>query len=272
MSGSLIDYKPNSFLGVPTLLVVKGSTYTPVPFAQFTSYYKGIESAEIAIPQDFKVIAGNSKATSQSGVSTYSGIEWWCDGDASQVKDLAAFPITTCSKYLKVLLVFPDCVNPTTLESAYSGTQNWVGTFKPANRCPADMKRIPFLRFSITYDLRKLIPEGWTGPPPLTLASGSSYSFHGDFINGWLPEAATDMLRFKTKNTYDGPVVGPKGTDLTGPACTTPKDKEPTKGTSDYLTSVNLMAKRCNPMLCCNVTKSANITSRSLSRFDRRLI
>lgn len=52
------------------------------------------------------------------------------------------------------------------------------------------------------------------------------------------------MLRFKTKNTYDGPVVGPKGTDLTGPACTTPKDKEPTKGTSDYVTSVQMMAKR----------------------------
>lgn len=94
------------------------------------------------------------------------------------------------------------------------------------------------------YDVRKLAPEGWNGPAPLTLASGPSYSFHGDFINGWLPEAAEDMLRFKTKNAYDGPVVGPLGTDLANKACAVPKDQEPGKGTSDYLTSLQMMGKR----------------------------
>lgn len=227
-------------LGVPTLLYVKGSTYTPVPFSRFSAYYVGIEAAEIAIPQNYRTVAGNSKATNQTGVDDQAGIEWWCEGDAGEAKDKAAFPSKTCSTHLQTLLLFHDCVNPTTLESTYSGTQHWTKTFKPANRCPAGMKRMPRLRFSIRYDLRKIVPGGWNGPAPLILSSGSSYSTHGDFINGWLPEAAENMLLANSKRDF-APVTGPLGGSLGKSACAKPTDKEPTRGTSDYLTSVALI-------------------------------
>jgi hypothetical protein len=112
-------------------------------------------------------VVGNSSATSQADVEDLAGIEWFCEGDASEDKDAAAFPSTTCSTHLQTLLLFHDCVNEDTLESAYSGTQNWNSTYKATNRCPEGMKRMPQLRFSIRYDLREIIPGGWSGAAPL---------------------------------------------------------------------------------------------------------
>ncbi|EHL01562.1 hypothetical protein M7I_2447 [Glarea lozoyensis 74030] len=169
------------------------TAYNPNDFSSY-SYYVSIENAEIAIPQNYKSVVGNAAATSQAAVEPLAGIQWFCEGDATETKDLAAFPTKTCSTHLQTLLLFHDCVNPTTLESTYSGTQHWTTTFKPANRCPAGMKRMPQLRFSIRYDLRNALPNGWSGAAPLALACGSSYCSHGDFINGWLPEAAENML------------------------------------------------------------------------------
>lgn len=104
------------------------------------------------------------------------------------------------------------------------------------------MKRIPQLRFSIRYDLRTNLPDGWSGTAPLKLASGSSYSSHGDFINGWLPEAAENMLEATSKTAFGG-VNGPDGNYDAGSVCkTTPEDADPEHGTSDYEQSVAAMA------------------------------
>ena len=35
------------------------------------------------------------------------------------------------------------------------------------------MKRMPSLRFSVRYDTRKAIPQGWKGVPPFKLACGA---------------------------------------------------------------------------------------------------
>lgn len=102
---------------------------------------------------------------------------------------------------------------------------------------------MPRLRFSIRYDLRKLIPGGWNGAAPLILSSGPSYSTHGDFINGWLPEAATNMLKANSKREF-ADVKGPLGGGIGKSACAKPVDKEPGKGTSDYKTSLNFLSKR----------------------------
>jgi hypothetical protein len=243
--------RTNQPKGVPTLFTTTSNTYTPVPLNRFSAYYVSIENAETPIPQNYKSVVGNAAATSQSAVEPLAGIQWFCEGDASEAKDLAAFPTKTCSTHLQTLLLFHDCVNPTTLESIYSGTQHWTSTFKPANRCPAGMKRMPQLRFSIRYDLRNALPNGWSGAAPLALACGSSYCSHGDFINGWLPEAAENMLLANDKREFAA-VTGPNGGDSDGAVCKTAKDREPTKGTSDYLTSVKMMGKR------------------ALGRFDRR--
>lgn len=211
--------------------------------SRFSAYYVAIESAEVAIPQDYRSLAGNSKASSQDDVEDLAGIEWFCEGDATEEdKDLAAFPTKTCSTHLQTLLLFHDCVNEETLESDYSGTQHWTDDFRPENRCPAGMKRMPQLRFSIRYDLRSVLPDGWDGPPPLELACGPSYCSHGDFINGWLPEAAENMLLANDKREFQG-VDGPAGSYNAGSLCgaENAQDADPENGTSDYEESIRIL-------------------------------
>ncbi|KAK1638046.1 hypothetical protein BDP81DRAFT_448152 [Colletotrichum phormii] len=111
--------------GIPTLYVKNDTGMTPVPFSRFSAYYVAIESAEVAIPQNYKTVAGNSKGTTQADVEDLAGIQWFCEGDPTEEgKDVAAWPTKTCSTHLQTLLLFHDCVNEQTLESAYSGTQN----------------------------------------------------------------------------------------------------------------------------------------------------
>lgn len=65
------------------------------------------------------------------------------------------------------------------------------------------------------------------------LASGNAYSFHGDFINGWIPEAAENMLLATDKRNFQ--VV--EGPNSEMPTCT-PADADPENGTSDYVKSL----------------------------------
>ncbi|KAM5348982.1 hypothetical protein ACJ41O_008805 [Fusarium nematophilum] len=237
---------PNDFSSywVPTLMYVDDAgARQPVPFSRFSAYYVSIENAEVPIPQDYKSVAGNAAATSQADVEDLAGISWFCEGDPTdESKDPAAFPTSTCSTHLQTLLLFHDCVNEETLESAYSGTHNWKEGFRPDNRCPEGMKRMPQLRFSIRYDLRKALPNGWSGTPPLELACGSPYCSHGDFINGWIPEAAENMLKANSKRDFAG-VDGPLGAYNAGSVCgaENAEDQEPGNGTSDYEESVKIL-------------------------------
>ncbi|RSL56826.1 hypothetical protein CEP53_006663 [Fusarium sp. AF-6] len=194
--------------------------------------------SEVAVPQSYKAVAGNASATSSDGVDPLAGIQWFCEyGGSKETKDRAAFPTKGCGR-LQTLLLFHDCVNEEMLESAYSGTHHWTETFKPTNRCLAGMKRMPQLRFSIRYDLRDILPDGWDGPAPLELSCGSSFCSHGDFINGWLPEAAENMLLANHKRDFKG-VNGPNGKYNAGPLCKDEdiKDADPEHGTSNYAKS-----------------------------------
>ena len=105
------------------------------------------------------------------------------------------------------------------------------------------MKRIPQLRFSIRYDLRTALPQGWSGEAPFELACGSSYCSHGDFINGWLPEAAENMLLANDKREFAG-VDGPAGAYNAGSLCGAENavDADPEHGTSDYEESKAILA------------------------------
>lgn len=66
---------------------------------------------------------------------------------------------------MQAILRFPDCVDPNKItDYAYAAANN--------GKCPPNMKRMPSLRFSIRYDTRKAIPQGWKGVPPFKLACG----------------------------------------------------------------------------------------------------
>lgn len=216
------------FKGTPTLFAVNGDERIPIEPRYFKAYYIGIEDAEIPYPENFKAVAGNASARSQDGIGAFTGVEWFCEygPGKSEGEDAAAFPKQGCNvNRLQSLLLFQDCVNPDTLESAYSGRHN----LPRVNRCPENMLRIPQLRFSVRFDTEEALPDGWSGEAPLQLASGPSYSWHGDFINGWLPEAAKNMLFAAGKREFHA-VAGPLDKQ---PPCTS-KDSDPDNGTSDY--------------------------------------
>jgi hypothetical protein len=153
-----------------------GKTYDYVPTMRFSAYYNlGETPAEIPIPQDLKMVAGSASATTAGDSPADAKVEWMCEGDDGISADENGFPSSTCSTHLQTLLYFPQCVNEDTLETAYKsrdyGTTNW---------CPEGSKSMPQLRFSIRYDLRKALPDGWSGTAPIKLASGNAWSSHGD--------------------------------------------------------------------------------------------
>ncbi|CAP60890.1 uncharacterized protein PODANS_0_740, partial [Podospora anserina S mat+] len=201
--------------GIPTLYYVRGPTdFVEVNPGMFSTYYENIDKAEIPYPQDFFAIAGNATARSQSDVNEgTTGLTWWCENgpEDRQNRNRALMPRVTCSGNIQVILRFPDCVQT-------SNIKNYAYTAANGGRCPSGMKRIPQLRFSVRYNVRSLFPKGWSGTPPLKLACGEV----GEGRNQWMR------------------VDGARGEGKAGTTCG-PKDREPAKGTSDYLTSVDMM-------------------------------
>ncbi|KAH6971421.1 hypothetical protein BKA56DRAFT_635553 [Ilyonectria sp. MPI-CAGE-AT-0026] len=241
-SGCTNAQNPNdlSVYWVPTLLYTtdSGSSWEPVPLFRFSAYYSlGDTPAEVPIPQNLMMLAGEATNQSPTGMPEKAKIEWMCEGD-SVAADENGFPSSTCSTHLQTLLFFPNCVNEETLEYAYKD-----GSLGTSNACPENMKSMPQLRFSIRYDLRKALPNGWSGTAPLKLACGNAYCSHGDFINGWTEESALNMVdATQSKYTFSA-VNGALGNSGEQPNCQ-PADSEPDKGTSDYAESVALMSKR----------------------------
>jgi hypothetical protein len=219
---------------VPTVLYTDdaGKTYKPVPVGRFSAYYNlGETPAEIPIPQDLQMVAGNAGAKTQKDMIASAASEWFCENDAASPADANGFPSKGCSTHLQQLLYFPQCVNPTTLKTAYKDRRGGA--------CPAGMKSMPQLRFSVRYDLRKALPKGWSGTAPVKLACGAAWCSHGDFINGWTVEAATNMVKTTAEKQH---FMGVEG-KLKARECK-PVDAEPKEGTSDYAKSVAAMEKR----------------------------
>ncbi len=156
-------------LGAPTLYYVNGDNYTEIYPGTFKTYYEQIDHAEIPFPRDFHAVAGNATAKSQADINEkVSAITWWCDGNGPEDRDSrprGTFPRVTCSAHMQVILRFPDCVNTEKItDYTYAAAHG--------GRCPTGMKRMPSLRFSIRYDTRRAIPQGWKGVPPFRLACG----------------------------------------------------------------------------------------------------
>jgi hypothetical protein len=99
------------------------------------------------------------------------------------------------------------------------------------------MFTMPQLRFSIRYDVKQI--GSWQGEPPLELACGPSYCFHGDFINGWDESYGEVMRAGLTKPRNVQKLEGYRA----GTECKEkPTDADPENGTSDYEESLKMMA------------------------------
>ncbi|KAK4159718.1 hypothetical protein QBC43DRAFT_381712 [Cladorrhinum sp. PSN259] len=225
---------------IPTLYYVRGaSDYVEVNPGMFSTYYENIDKAEIAYPENFFAVAGNASAKTQADAhENFTGLTWWCENGPEDRtnRDRALMPRVTCSGNIQVILRFPDCVQT-------SNINNYAYTANNGGRCPSNMKRVPQLRFSVRYNVRSLIPQGWSGTPPLKLACGNvgeGYCFHGDFINGWFDDAQKNLLKATSRNTW-ARVDGAKGQGKAGNGGCQPKDQDPAGGTQDYLKSVETM-------------------------------
>ncbi|KAL3492496.1 hypothetical protein BJX62DRAFT_236095 [Aspergillus germanicus] len=239
-AGCYTGDNPNdlSVYWVPTLYHVSSTTFTEVPIFRFSTYYTN-SFATTAIPQDLAMISGNASATSQSAADhPYNDLEWFCEGSDEREADIARMPTSTCDQHLQVNLRFPQCVNPDD-HSEYDFADE-------SETCPEGMVAIPQLRYRVLYDTKSVAPDGWSGAAPFQLSCsdtpGDGYCFHGDFINGWFEDAAENMLINGGGGYDDGQFIAGEHGDSAVEASCTAVDRDPEGGTSDYYTSLEMMA------------------------------
>jgi hypothetical protein len=159
-------------------LVVDGEPHPPTTAA---FYYRGPDrgypwSLVKPIPEGLVMVAGDPRATAKQPFPvTY----WQCGPGYGIPKsptpvDCTPYPGTT----LRVKLTFPSCWDGENLDSFdHKGHMSYPDP-EGASVCPADHPMlVAKLTAVVTYD----VVDG----SQAMLSSGSPYSFHGDFMNGW---------------------------------------------------------------------------------------
>lgn len=97
---------------VPTLLYQSGDAWEPVPVMRFSAYYGlGDTPAEIPIPENLQMLAGDAMAQTPDAMPAEANVEWFCENDAESSLDENGFPSHTCSTHLQQLLYFPNCTS-----------------------------------------------------------------------------------------------------------------------------------------------------------------
>ncbi len=164
---------------VPTLVASSGQAILP---RAATVYYRRRTLAPVtAFPQGFKLIAGNSKATSAQGLRITS---WNC-GPIAEIRPQVTIP--TCPdadrQGLALHVQFPDCWDGVDLDSADHQSHM---AYSVRGVCPAGHAvAVPAVQVNVRY------PSA--GGAGLTLASGGQFSGHADFFNAW-NQAALERL------------------------------------------------------------------------------
>lgn len=133
-----------------------------------------------AHPAGLKMIAGSATATAPQGTNF---VYWGC-GDGSPISKVASPPQCRAgtSDVFTLHVIFPDCWNGTTLDSAdhkahmaYS-----VKGSDGAYRCPTTHPiSVPTLIMRVRWK------QHFPAPASLTLSSGSVDTMHADFWNAW---------------------------------------------------------------------------------------
>jgi len=154
---------------VPTLRR-NGHRIAPYQVRLYYQRHAGADGTIQTIPAGLVMISGNSKATSPQSTEIAT---WRCAGDS--MTSLPTPPSCPTGTDLVLIIRFPDCWNGTDLDS-------WNHKAHMARRvsseCPASH---PVLLPRIVMNVH--FPGGSNAN--LSLASGSLYSAHADFMNGW---------------------------------------------------------------------------------------
>jgi hypothetical protein len=133
-------------------------------------YAKTVTQRVVAHPAGLMLIAGNSKAVEAQDLSIVS---WYC---GNNVQNASATP-QACARNqdLVGLIRFPECWNGKDLDSA--NHKDHV-TYAVNGVCATGTVALPQIQMHIHYPAQ-------TNVSTLALASGSIFSLHADFMNGW---------------------------------------------------------------------------------------
>ncbi|MGH8968956.1 MAG: DUF1996 domain-containing protein [Actinomycetes bacterium] len=138
-------------------------------------------------PADLRLVAGNSKATSAADNPKLGSAIYWGCSDNSTGKQTK--PVNCSTGIVSLHIGFPNCWNG--VKDSKNDTANVV--YPDNGRCPS--------AYPIALPRTILRLEYPVGPDSskVTLASGPSYTLHGDFWNTW-DQAALKRLTDRCLN------------------------------------------------------------------------
>ncbi|EGY14242.1 hypothetical protein VD0002_g5693 [Verticillium dahliae] len=194
---------------IPTLYYVSKNATVPVKVAIFHVYYHGQNADRQPFPADFSIISGNpnlteDEARAQGGI----GMEWRFD-DSSEEKESWQLPKQKGSGWLRGNIGFPTSVV----------RDESLGRYREcASKTETGCFNVLRMFFAIWYDLR----DDWfdfEDGAYLTLSSGGGHTYHGDFINGWEPSMAEQIVRDTKNYVQAGETIGGEAGVAQSPAC-----------------------------------------------------
>jgi hypothetical protein len=144
-----------------------------INFVYYTRPGDGRGPGVLPFPKGLRMIAGSAMATSDQSPSI---VQWSCGGGGLQSPHMYKCP-GTASASLHASLAFPSCWDGVHLDSA--DHKSHMAYAAKDGACPADHPvSLPEVAFELDF-------PGVAGGPGYHLASGGTYSWHGDFIANW---------------------------------------------------------------------------------------
>ena len=152
---------------VPTL-INNGTMVSPTGVEII--YRKSVSAPVVAHPAGLMLIAGSSKATTAQATSIVS---WSCTGSNSP----GSTAPSACRnrQQLVATIRFPDCWDGKNLDSADHKSHV---SYASNGVCAAGTVALPQIEMRVIYPRQATVST-------LSLASGSIFSMHADFFNGW---------------------------------------------------------------------------------------
>lgn len=180
-SGSTTCLRPDDTAGYWVPALYQGTT--EILPAGATVYYRRGTLAEVtAFPNNLRIIAGDSKATSPQDLRVTS---WSCGLDSGVDRSST---VPTCpaqrGSFLRLHIRFPECWDGRRLDSPDHKSHMAYAT---RAGCPSTHPvEVPQITQIYRYPTR--------GGEGFSLASGGVYSAHADFVNAWKPSSLHKLV------------------------------------------------------------------------------
>ena len=157
----------------------------PVTPSKSTAYYRaapGVDPTAVeAFPAGLMIVAGDMTAGADSPQDP--DLAGWTCGTSTTL--VASPPACPPSAPLRAVITFPDCWDGRHVDS-HDHRSHMANSSE--GRCPRTHPvSVPQLTFAVSYPV-----TGTAGD--LTLASGSTYGIHADFVNAWDQDALVNEI------------------------------------------------------------------------------